>query len=167
MRSDFMSVKFDVFAAMKQGMDYADYLKVMQSRADQAVNHPDDEHFQATPMNLRRSQRISRTYQVPDEICRHINKIADKQYWLILTEPWCGDSSQTLPYIVQFATCNSNIELKILLRDEHLEIMDHYLTDGNRGIPKLIAFGCCKKPISCVNRSVKPLCSASSSGWGC
>jgi len=132
--------KVDVSQAMKMGMSYDDYLEVMRKQAAQADDNPDDSRLQATPLNLHRSQRISRTYQVPDEICRLINKIADKQFWLVLTEPWCGDSSQTLPCIVHYAGCNPNIELKILLRDDHLDIMDVYLTDGNRGIPKLVVF---------------------------
>ena len=37
------------------------------------------------------------------------------------------------------ADLNSKIEVKIILRDENLEIMDNYLTNGGRAIPKLIA----------------------------
>jgi hypothetical protein len=36
------------------------------------------------------------------------------------------------------AELNKKIELCILLRDENLEIMDQYLTDGGRAIPKLV-----------------------------
>ena len=35
---------------------------------------------------------------------------------------------------------NSNIDLRILLRDENPDIMDIYLTNGTRSIPKLVAF---------------------------
>ena len=31
-----------------------------------------------------------------------------------------------------------NIELRLILRDQHLDIMDEYLTNGGRSIPKLI-----------------------------
>ncbi len=59
---------------------------------------------------------------------------------MILTESWCGDSAQISPYI---AEQNQRIDLRILLRDENLDIMDQYLTDGkSRSIPKLIAFDC-------------------------
>jgi hypothetical protein len=125
---------------MLHGMDYDEYVKLMQTRAAGAGEQPDNERMQAIPMNLHRSQRISKTYQVPEDICRLINQIAAKQYWLVLTEPWCGDSSQTLPFIAHYANCSPDIELRILLRDQYPEIMDCYLTDGNRGIPKLVVF---------------------------
>ncbi len=61
-------------------------------------------------------------------------------YWIVLTEDWCGDSAQNLPYIAKFAALNKNIDLRILLRDDNLDIMDLYLTNGkSRSIPKLIA----------------------------
>ena len=59
---------------------------------------------------------------------------------MVLSEDWCGDSAQTIPYLVKMADLNPNIELRILLRDKNLDIMDLYLTDGNRAIPKLVAF---------------------------
>ncbi len=32
------------------------------------------------------------------------------------------------------------MDLRILPRDENLDIMDQYLTDGKRGVPKLLVF---------------------------
>ena len=37
------------------------------------------------------------------------------------------------------AEVNSNINLQLVLRDENLELMDLFLTNGGRSIPKLIA----------------------------
>src|SRR5699024_10431507 len=53
-------------------------------------------------------------------------------------EGWCGDAAQCLPAIYKMAQESENIGLKLILRDEHLEIMDQYLTNGGRSIPKLI-----------------------------
>ena len=54
-------------------------------------------------------------------------------------EGWCGDGSQILPYLAKMAHESNNIQLKILLRDENPEIMDQYLTNGSKSIPKLIS----------------------------
>jgi len=49
--------------------------------------------------------------------------------------------SQNLPYIVKIAELNPLINLRILFRDQNLDVMDLYLTNGRaRSIPKLVAF---------------------------
>jgi hypothetical protein len=60
---------------------------------------------------------------------------------MVISEAWCGDSAQNLPYIAKIAECNPLINLRIILRDSNLDIMDLYLADGkSRSIPKLVAF---------------------------
>ena len=71
-----------------------------------------------------------------------VQKLADFPFpmtWLVLTEPWCGDAAQNLPPIARMTAANPDITLRLLLRDEHLDIMDAYLTGTSRSIPKLIA----------------------------
>ncbi len=68
-------------------------------------------------------------------------KIAAKIYGykrlkiLIITEPWCSDSLALLPIIRKIAEVNGRWEIKILLRDSNLEIMDQFLLRGARSIP--------------------------------
>lgn len=92
-------------------------------------------------LNRQRAQRIIKTYK-PDEATIEIMKsVSEPQFWMVLTEDWCGDSAQNLPYIAKLAELNDNITLRILERDANPDIMDLYLTDGkSRSIPKLIAF---------------------------
>ena len=59
--------------------------------------------------------------------------------WLIITEGWCGDAAQNIPTIEKIAAQSENIETRYILRDENLELMDNYLTNNARSIPKLIA----------------------------
>jgi hypothetical protein len=58
---------------------------------------------------------------------------------LVITEGWCGDAAQNLPILNTIAEAIEGIDLKLILRDEHLDIMDQFLTNGGRSIPKLIA----------------------------
>jgi hypothetical protein len=53
---------------------------------------------------------------------------------LVITEPWCGDSLANLPVIVELCR-RAGIELRVVRRDEHLDLIDRYLTNGGRGIP--------------------------------
>lgn len=57
---------------------------------------------------------------------------------LVLSEDWCGDASNTVPVLARFAEDAPQLELRILKRDENLDLMDRYLTDGSRSIPLAI-----------------------------
>ncbi|MDV7397606.1 thioredoxin family protein, partial [Arthrospira platensis SPKY1] len=52
----------------------------------------------------------------------------------------CGDAAANIPMIMRLAEVNPHIELRLLLRDEHPEIMDRYLTRGARSIPKMVMY---------------------------
>ncbi len=91
-----------------------------------------------TKLNVQRMSRIDKKVTLNHELTEELKNLQDKWYWVVLAEGWCGDVSQNLPVIAKMAAGSDNIELKILLRDQNLEIMDHYLTDGGRSIPKLI-----------------------------
>jgi hypothetical protein len=53
---------------------------------------------------------------------------------LVITEPWCGDSLAILPVIVKLCR-RAGIELRVVRRDEHLDLIDRYLTNGGQAIP--------------------------------
>ena len=58
---------------------------------------------------------------------------------LVLAEDWCGDASNTVPVLARLADAVPELELRVLRRDEHPEVMDRYLTNGSRSIPIVIA----------------------------
>ena len=89
-------------------------------------------------LNDRRMKRLDKTIKITDETKVVFKSITEEQTWLVLTEGWCGDAAQNLPVIHKLAAENENIALKIVLRDEHLELMDLFLTNGGRSIPKVI-----------------------------
>ncbi len=94
--------------------------------------------FEYRKLNLARVNRVEKTYEPSNKIKEKISNLR-KQIWLVITEDWCGDSAQNLPAIAKIASLNNNIDLKIVLRDKNLDLMDMYLTDGKRSIPKLVA----------------------------
>ncbi len=57
---------------------------------------------------------------------------------LIITEPWCGDSLAILPVVLKLFDQAGSGEIRIVLRDRNLELMDRYLTRGGRAIPIVI-----------------------------
>jgi hypothetical protein len=58
---------------------------------------------------------------------------------LVIAADWCGDAANTVPVMARLAELISGMELRILERDAHPAVMDHYLTRGSRSIP--IAIG--------------------------
>jgi len=122
------------------GKTFPKYMNEFQEVVRKSVEIPDiDSSY--LKLNLQRSQRILKSYKPSTAISERISSINKPQIWMVLTENWCGDSAQTLPYISLMADSNPLIDLRILERDSNLDIMDYYLTGGtSRSIPKLVAF---------------------------
>ena len=93
-----------------------------------------------TKLNLQRMKRVEKTFNISDELKQLLSTIKTKQNWVVITEGWCGDSAQNLPALAKIAIVNPLIELQIVERDDNLDIMDLYLTNGTRSIPILISF---------------------------
>jgi hypothetical protein len=92
-------------------------------------------------LNHQRMGRLAKTLVLNDEVRAVVAANTRRQIWLILTEGWCGDAAQNIPAIEKVAATSDLIETRYILRDENLELMDQYLTEGSRSIPKLIALG--------------------------
>ncbi|MBN3583589.1 thioredoxin family protein [Algoriphagus aestuarii] len=102
------------------------------------TNHS-EANINYTKMNVARMKRVEKTGKVSPEMEALIKSIQEPQIWVVITEAWCGDASQSIPYLAKLAEINPLIDLKLIFRDEHPEVMDQYLTEGARSIPKLIA----------------------------
>lgn len=90
-----------------------------------------------TKMNVHRMSRLDATFKfIPEleEALRHTKP----QTWLVITEAWCGDAANIVPVFNQIESANPAIKVRYILRDEHLDIMDQYLTNGGRSIPKVV-----------------------------
>lgn len=101
-------------------------------------NEQSEKYLGYTKMNIVRMNRWDKHFEVRGDLKEKLKGITAKYTWLVLSEGWCGDSAQILPLIHKMVEVNGNIQLHILLRDTHTDLMDHYLTNGTRSIPKLI-----------------------------
>lgn len=88
-------------------------------------------------LNNSRMKRWTKQGTIEPELAKAISSIDQPQKWVLITEPWCGDAANSIPYIEKMAALNSNITLEVQLRDSDSEI-DNYLTNGGKSIPKLI-----------------------------
>lgn len=58
---------------------------------------------------------------------------------LVIAADWCGDAANTVPVLARLADLIPGMEIRMLVRDEHPEVMNAYLTNGTRSIPIAIA----------------------------
>lgn len=91
-------------------------------------------------LNDRRMRRLDKTLKINDTIKEAFSKVDSKITWLVLSEGWCGDAAQSLPVINKLAELNEGIDLRIVSRDDHDKLMNNFLTNGGKAIPKLIAY---------------------------
>jgi len=127
--------------ALKNSISYQDYRNLIhQLLAEEKSTGPNqsEDLTNYSLLNETRMKRLDKTIKINEEIANEIQKIDEKQTWLVITESWCGDAAQNLPIIHKLAELNDKIELKLVLRDENLELMDLFLTNESRSIPKVI-----------------------------
>jgi thiol-disulfide isomerase/thioredoxin len=122
---------------------YANYLAFTQKLIDDkalATRLYDESKHEYFHLNLKRMERIDKTIHLNADLLSSIEQVSE-QTWVVISEPWCGDSAQILPVIAKVAEeSKGKILLKIVLRDAEPTWIDAYLTNGGKSIPKLIAF---------------------------
>ena len=126
--------------SVKKAMDYSEYNLLFQQLVEESrtTGEQSQEKIDYTKLNFSRRKRLDKTSKISEESIEVFKNISKKQTWLVISEPWCGDAAQTLPYLNKIAQLSKNIDLKIVLRDENPELMDAFLTNGSRAIPVVI-----------------------------
>jgi hypothetical protein len=126
---------------LAQAMDFTNYMQLSEQLvAEGRTSGPNQSapYVYYTKLNLQRMKRLNKTVDVPAQLVELYKQKANEWRWITITEPWCGDAAQCVPVIEKLAQAIGGIQSQYLLRDEHPEVMDAYLTNGGRSIPKLI-----------------------------
>ena len=131
-----------LFDSVHKSYSYAEFMQLMELLvAEGKTTGPSQTESLIfyTKLNLQRMRRWEKTFHLHEVLANKV-KIVKPQTWWLITEAWCGDSAQTLTGMQKMLEASAgNITLKIIMRDEHLSIMDQYLTNGTRSIPILIS----------------------------
>ncbi len=118
--------------------DYIQHTKTLLEQNKTTGNNHSEAMLHYSKMNVKRLERWLSKGELQEETKSVISQITEKQNWIVITEAWCGDAAHSLGFISKIADLNSNISLEWRLRDENLDLIDKYLTNGGRSIPKLI-----------------------------
>jgi hypothetical protein len=89
-------------------------------------------------LNWSRMNRWVKQALPSAEIVQTMAEITEPQHWIVITEPWCGDAAQIIPFINMIAALNPLISVDYQLRDAEPFLINKHLTDGGKAIPKLV-----------------------------
>lgn len=128
--------------SLKNTISYAEYRSLVSSMLEEGKATGPIQSEALTNYSLlndKRMKRLDKTIKISEETISEFKKVTAPQTWLVITEGWCGDAAQNIPVLQKIADITDKVDLKIVLRDENLPLMDLFLTNGGRSIPKLIA----------------------------
>ena len=126
---------------INKALDYQSYKDLIERLLKEGKStgpNQSQELLQYSELNVHRMNRVEKTTVLIEDLSATIDLIEQPQIWLILAEGWCGDAAQTIPIFHLIEKQFPKIKIKLLLRDENAELMDHFLTDGSRSIPKVL-----------------------------
>ncbi|GLU43527.1 thioredoxin family protein [Allomuricauda sp. NBRC 101325] len=124
-----------------KGMGYDKYRAMVDAYAEIGKStgpEQSEARIEYTKLNQRRMKRWDKTFKISEDQLNTLAQSNSKLTFLAITESWCGDAAASLPIINKIAEASPNISLKIVLRDESLDLMEAFLTNGTMSIPKLI-----------------------------
>ena len=119
----------------EKSITFDEYIKITENRI--ANSDQNDEYLQYYELGLQRMNRTLKTLKIDDELLKTLKSKNFGGKVLIITEPWCGDASATVPAVTKFFEAAGN-EVKIFLRDSDTSLIDQFLTDGTQSIPKIL-----------------------------
>ena len=120
----------------QNAIHFDEYMKIADERFH---NNPDknDEHQDYYELGLQRLNRTIKTYKVDADQIQQLESKNFNGKILIISEPWCGDASATVPAVSKFFAA-AGIEVRIFLRDSDFSLIDQFQTNGTQSIPKVI-----------------------------
>jgi len=141
METDTLTINSIISESLKNSMTYAEYrnlvIKLVEEKSTTGVDKSEN-LVEYTQLNDRRMRRWDKTAKVSEDIKSKLKNFDKKVTWLVISESWCGDAAHIMPIINKVAELSENIEYKVVLRDENEALMNQFLTNGGKAIPKLI-----------------------------
>ena len=126
---------------IEKSIDYEAYKNLIESLHQQGKSTgplQTEELLAYTALNIHRMKRVEKTTVLSEELKMQLSKIKEPQIWLVIAEGWCGDAAQSVPAFHLMENVCQQINVRFLFRDENLDLMDLFLTNGKRSIPKLL-----------------------------
>lgn len=128
--------------ALFNSYSYSEYRKLVTDLLREGKSTGEEQSEELTnysSLNETRMNRLEKTMKISEENDNKLKSLNNEFIWLVISEGWCGDAAQLLPIFNKMSeAADGKIDLRIVLRDDNLDLMDHFLTNKGRAIPKLI-----------------------------
>ncbi|TYA52997.1 thioredoxin family protein [Formosa maritima] len=127
--------------SLDKSISYQAYRELMSQLVENnstTGNDKGEDMVNFTKLNDQRMKRWDKTIKVSDSAKEDLANLEAKQTWLVLTESWCGDAAHIVPVFNKLAELSPNINFRVVLRDDNETLMNQFLTNGGKSIPKLI-----------------------------
>lgn len=126
--------------SLQGSMSYVTYRNLVKILVEEKSNsgiEKNEDLANFTVLNDKRMKRWDKTLKISEEYQLKLSHFNKNITWLVITESWCGDAAHIVPVLYKIAEY-ININFRVVLRDENLELMDLFLTNGARAVPKLL-----------------------------
>lgn len=117
---------------------YREHVSDLLAKGKSTGTNQSDALLHYSMLNDKRMHRLDKKMVLLAPTIAALKNTKKKRTWLLITEGWCGDAAQIAPVIHKMSLASENIELKVVLRDENEALMNQFLTNGSRSIPKLV-----------------------------
>lgn len=117
---------------------YRNLIKTLIAENKSTGIEQSEERLTFSILNDKRMDRLDKTLGISLATQNYLNNLNEGFTFLVIAEGWCGDAAQILPIINKVTEASDKIAFKIVLRDENEDLMNQYLTNGSKSIPKVI-----------------------------
>jgi thioredoxin-like negative regulator of GroEL len=127
--------------------DYRAHLTELLAEGKTTGPNQSESYVQFAQLNQSRMDRLDKRDRFITEMIEILGQLDKPVLMLAITEGWCGDAAQIIPLIYHMTKATDQLDLQLVLRDEHPDLMSQFLTDGARSIPKVIFLDAATKAV--------------------
>ena len=146
--------------AQQHGLTFQQVLDRMEHTVahtdPQQLSEKERRYLEYTRLNLQRMRKWLKLYRPSPDALEVVQAIKTPMLFLVISEDWCGDAAQVIPCLYKLIESNPVLDMRFIDRDQHLNIMDMFLTDGKRKIPIVVALDASGKELFCWGPRPKP-----------
>ncbi|MDG1529449.1 MAG: thioredoxin family protein [Polaribacter sp.] len=127
--------------SLAKSLSYDTYRKMVGDLLDERKStgpNQSEALLNYSSLNDARMNRLDKKTKLSDATIEALKTTKTPQTWLMITEGWCGDAAQIGPVINKMSLETDKVDFKVVLRDENEDLMNQFLTNGSKSIPKLV-----------------------------
>ncbi len=117
-------------------LQYRSHLEELMAQNKTTGDNQEDWIIDYARLNIARMNRLDKMYLPTIQLQNQLRAVKVPLVMLTVTEGWCGDAAQILPIVEKLVQIIPFAAHKLILRDQHPQVMDAFLTNGkSRSIP--------------------------------